>query len=164
MILLEQLIKKWNEESKCGKCWKLVITLNDHCKGNRNLYNPNRDDECCCTHVFFDGIKIRAGEDREHFTGGVLRKWCEYTFHLKILEVSDFLMSKGDEYGCKNNIYRNHIEPLFECLGCGINSDLCSIDASAEITRNDVEGVDFSEGDVNWAGIDYWLGIRIYKE
>ncbi len=163
MILLEQLINKWNEERKCGKCWKLVRTFNDHLKGVTNLYNPNRDEGCCCTHIFLEGLRIKTGKHYNEKFGSIEKQWCDYFLHLRIAEVSDFGKSKADEYGCDDNIYDNHIKSLIDCLACSFESDLCSINPLAEIHDEETEPF-FSFGDVNWAGIDYKLKIRIYKD
>ncbi len=49
-----------------------------------------------------------------------------------------------------------------DCLACSFETDLCSINPLAEIHDEETEPF-FSFGDVNWAGIDYRLRIRIYK-
>ncbi len=160
MEILNDLTNKWNKDKKCDKCWKLVRTFNDHLKGVTNLYNPKDD---CCTHIFLEGFRTKKGREREPFTGTIKKEYCDYYLHLRIAEVSDFSKSKADEYGCDDNIYDNHIKSLIDCLSCNFESDICDINPMAEIDDEETEPF-FSFGDVNWAGIDYKLRIRIYND
>ncbi len=159
MKLLEELINKWNEERKCDKCWKLVKTFNDHLKGITNLYTP---DDCCCTHIFLEGLRIKTGKQYNEQFGNIEKQWCDYYLHLRIAEVSDFEKPKADEYDCDDNIYDKHIQSLIDCLACSFEGDLCSISPMAEIHDEETEPF-FSFGDVNWAGVDYKLRIRVFS-
>ncbi len=158
--ILNNIIDKWNEESKCNKCWKLVRTFNDHLKGVTNLYTPKDNN---CTHIFLEGLRIKTTKIRNEKTGGIEKHYTDYSLHLRIAEVSDFGKSKADEYGCDDNIYDSHIKSLIECLASSFEDDICGINPSAEISDEETE-LFFSFGDVNWAGIDYRLKIRIYND
>lgn len=158
--VLETLVTKWNDENKCGKCWKLVKTFNDHVKGVTNLYTPKDN---CCTHIFLEGLRTKTIKKFNDDFDTIEQKYCEYYLHLKIAEVSNFQKSKADEHGCNDNIYNKHIKPIIDCLSCDFEKDTCSLLPNNSVTfRNEETEPFFSFGDVNWAGLDYKVTVRIY--
>lgn len=159
--ILDNLIIKWNNEEKCGKCWKLVRTFNEHIRGVRNLYQPKDN---CCTHIFLDYLEIKPKEEINETIGSAKTIYCDYIMNWKIAEVSDFGKPKAEEHGCGDNIYNNHIKSLQDCVSCELENDLCLIaNGQTIIMLNKSSKPFFSMDDNNLAGLNYNLTVRVYK-
>lgn len=162
--ILIDLFDKWNDEDKCGFCWKFVRTFNDHynAKGTTNIYKPVSDDKCC-VHAFLEGYNISNFKEVDNAFGMTEIKYCDYKLHFKIVKQSDFEKTKADETGCVNNVYDDVVKPIIECLGCEFEQDLCSVlNGQTGIAFNESMKPIFNFGDENWSGVDYYVTVRLY--
>jgi hypothetical protein len=159
--ILTTLVDKWNTENKCGKCWVYIKTFNDHIKGVTNTYAPTEENKCC-THIFLEGLTIKTNKVQIPITGQWKKESCDYQLHLKIVEMSDFQMQKGDELNFDESIYSEKIKPLEGCLACSFEDDVCAMFEETGAVFNEVSKPLFSSGDINWAGLDYKLTVRQY--
>ena len=161
--IINSLFEKWNDDEKCGYCWNLVRTLDDHIKGTTNLYKPVTDD-LCCVHAFLKGINYTNSKEVNNTFGYTEVQYCDYRLHFYIVKQGNFNASKADESGCKKSVYNDVITPLMNCLNCEFESDLCSVsDGETVVTLNETYKPIINFGDENWSGLDYYVTLRIYK-
>ena len=161
--ILNNLFEQWNDDEKCGYCWKLVRTLDDHTQGTTNIYKPVTDD-LCCIHAFLKGFTQTNSKEINNTYGTTEIKYCDYKLHFYIAKQTEFTKAKADELGCDESIYNDVIKPLMDCLDCELESDLCRVsEGQTVITLNESAKPLFSFGDENWAGLDYYVTLRIYK-
>lgn len=161
--IIQNLFDAWDDNEKCGYCWKLVRTLDDHIQGTTNIYKPVTDD-LCCVHAFLKGINYSNGKEVNNVFGYSTIQYCDYKLHFYIAKQTKFNGAKADELGCDDNIYNDVIKPLMDCLECEFETDLCEIAEGETVTTlNESYKPLFSFGDENWAGLDYYVTIRVYK-
>jgi hypothetical protein len=143
----ENLISQWNEEEKCGLCWRFFGA------GRSDYSNLITHDSCCVAVVLtsygFKNVKIRNSQ------GLINEEYCDYWFDLIVgvpssLDIS-FYNEISDDFKDTSK-YRLYIQPIEECIGCGID---------IECNEQGYEMLDWS-GELILNHQDYNLdGIRI---
>ena len=161
---LKDLFEKWNANLKCGKCWYYVRTFNNTIKGVTNVYSPTEENKCC-VNIFLEDIRQKTFKEIDKLTGTTKTTYCEYNVIFKIVEHSDFSKQKGDEISKDYNssIADDVIFPIWECLECNFDIDLCEFfDGGTGIVLNEEISPVISYLDDNWAGVQYKATIREY--
>jgi hypothetical protein len=112
----ENLISEWNEEEKCGLCWRFF-------GAGRSDYSNLITHDSCCVAVILNAFGSRYGYSRNKYEINE-RQYCEDWFELIVgvpstLDLS-FYNEISDDYK-DDSKYKRYIQPIIDCLGCGID-------------------------------------------
>lgn len=114
--IFENLINKFDIESKCGFCWKFFAT------GRQDYSNLINTGGCNCIVFIFETwststtVNRQNGETTETVT---IDGFIGFQSHL-----SESFYNEGVEKDC-NNRYENYIEKLEDCLKSGLLDMIC---------------------------------------
>ena len=151
----ENLVTTWNDEDKCGLCWKFFGA------GRKDYANLIEHDTCCVA-VILTGFGSRYGYVRNQFDLQT-KEYCEDWFELIVgipssLDLS-FYNEISDDYK-ETSKYKQYIQPIIDCIGCGIDVE-CN-EQGYEVTEWGWELV-LNYHDYNIDGIKIRGKLRKYK-
>jgi hypothetical protein len=112
----ENLISEWNEEEKCGLCWRFF-------GAGRSDYSNLITHDSCCVAVILNAFGSRYGYSRNKYEINE-RQYCEDWFELIVgipstLDLS-FYNEISDDFK-DDSKYKQYIQPIINCIGCGID-------------------------------------------
>jgi hypothetical protein len=112
----EQLISDWNNQDKCGLCWKFF-------GGGRSDYSNLITHDSCCVAVILNGFGFKYGHSRNKYDVNE-KEYCEDWFELIVgvpssLDLS-FYNEISDDFKYDSK-YKRYIQPIINCIGCGID-------------------------------------------
>ena len=159
ITFFEDLTKKWNEENHCGNCWTFAAPL-----GEAEMNSSKKtDEEKCCVHFFVTNYKTSSSYTKNNQTGQKNREWCDHIFTMYAVKHSDISLNIYNEqpfHPIDESLWKTHLEPLQNCLGCGNEIDLCELGYDFEIFKWDMEIVKKYE-DSNYTG---WKINGIFRQ
>lgn len=148
--------KRWNDESRCGICWRFGAPLSVN---SMNNYIVRSGDECC-THLFLTRYSNQTIDSRNPNTNLINGRTCNHAFDLYCVvqrdsmgtmidnEIPDYDSLSDDE---KAGLWDEVLEKLLGCIGCGMEFDLCEMGYDFNITSWRLEPAIY-EQDFNWCG------------
>lgn len=155
----QELSNRWNEINKCDYCWTFGAPLGEAGMNS----SVSKDDEKCCVHLFVTYYKTSSGYSKNQKTGQSNREWCDHIFTLYAVKHSDISLNIYNEqpfHPIEESLWKTHLEPLQNCLGCGKELELCELGYNFEIFKWDMEIVKKYE-DSNFTG---WKINGIFRQ
>ncbi len=112
----ENLISEWNDEEKCGLCWRFF-------GAGRSDYSNLITHDSCCVAVVLENFGGRYGYSRNKYDINE-KEYCEDWFELIVgvpssLDLS-FYNEISDDFKDSSK-YKQYIQPIIDCIGCGID-------------------------------------------
>jgi hypothetical protein len=112
----ENLIAQWNEEEKCGLCWRFF-------GAGRSDYSNLITHDSCCVAVVLENFGSRYGYTRNQYDINT-KEYCEEWFDLIVGVPSSldlaFYNEISDDFKDTSK-YKQYIQPIIDCIGCGID-------------------------------------------
>lgn len=119
----QNLANRWNEENKCGFCWKFSAPHSE------SAMNTARTEDPCCVHLFLTYRRnIRGYSQNPRVNYLTKAEYCDYYFTLYAVKQSEIglnVYSEMPEHAIDESLSKTILEPLENCLACGAEIDLC---------------------------------------
>ena len=160
ITFFEDAVTKWNAEDKCGLCWSFGAPLSE---SGMNASEPTDADKCC-VHLFVTYYKTSTSYTKNTATGLKNREWCDHIFTMFAVQGSDIGLNVYNEqpnHPINESLWKTHLQPLQDCLGCGNELELCELGYEFEISKWDMEVVKKLE-DMNYTGWKISATFRQY--
>ena len=156
----KDLAQSWDEQSKCGSCWKFGAPLSESGL-NKSISKP---EEACCTHLFVTSYRIGSQYRYNGTTGLQNYEAADHSFVLyavqQVTDIGQNVYNEIPDSLVDDGLWAKIQEPLLGCLGSGRELELCELGYDFDITSWIMETVMLKE-DQNWTG---WRITGTFRE